>query len=315
MRRRHLIAPDGIPCNPPPWGTLTAIDIESGDVKWERPMGRIARLSGLAGSEQWGSPNLGGAMTTAGGIVFAGGAIDSRLHAYDVETGAELWSALLPAGAHASPMTYVSSSGKHYVVVAAGGHRELSAAGGPFDKAGDFIVAFALPSSSASQEPGAVSAGHYEGHIVLDRTRLRMNWDLAVTGMTASVSLETVGTHVEGRGTGRVAGDSLFLDVAWTFPAQKCGGTLRLHGATANRDTAIVGELSYVDGCRIRLRLPRSDESNVAIVPQAKSKLSADVGVGPDQSLVSVDGAAGTTTDSLHPRSGAGSRALSHSQR
>ena len=76
-----------------------------------------------------------------------------------------------------------------------------------------------------------------------------MNWDLAVTGTTASVTLETVGTHVEGRGTGRVAGDSLFLDVAWTFPAQKCSGTLRLHGATANRDTAIVGELSYVDGC------------------------------------------------------------------
>lgn len=249
MRRRHLVAPDGIPCNPPPWGTLTAIDLESGDVKWERPMGRVARLAGLAGSEQWGSPNLGGAMTTAGGIVFAGGAVDSRLHAYDVETGAELWSALLPAGVHASPMTYVSSSGKQYVVVAAGGHRELSAAGGPFDKAGDFIVAFALPSSSASPKPGAVSAGHYEGHIVLDRTRLRMNWDLAVTGMTASVSLETVGTRVEGRGTGRVVGDSLFLDVAWTFPAQNCSGTLRLHGATANRDAAIVGELSYVDGC------------------------------------------------------------------
>ncbi|HEV8498221.1 MAG TPA: pyrroloquinoline quinone-dependent dehydrogenase [Gemmatimonadaceae bacterium] len=251
MRRRHLIAPDGAPCNPPPWGMLSAIDLETGEVRWERPFGRVAQLANVAGSERWGSPNLGGAMTTAGGVVFAGGAVDSRLHAFDVETGEELWSAQLPAGVHASPMTYVSASGRQFVVVAAGGHRELHVRAGDFDKAGDYIVAFALPSSTHSRASSrsVVKAGHYTGHILLDRTRLRMTWDLTITGKTAVVALETSGIRVVGNGKGRVSSDTLSLDVDWRFPAQNCGGTLRLEGNTANHDTAIVGELSYVDGC------------------------------------------------------------------
>jgi quinoprotein glucose dehydrogenase len=251
MRRRHLIAPDGAPCNPPPWGTLSAVDLETGEVRWERPFGRIAQLATVPGSERWGSPNLGGAMTTAGGVVFAGGAVDHRLHAFDVETGNELWSAELPAGVHASPMTYVSSSGRQFVVVAAGGHRELHARAGDFDKPGDFIAAFALPSSPRERTPvpRAVPAGHYEGHILLDRTRLRASWDLTIRGSSATVSLETSGIRVVGKGKGRVSGDTLTLDVAWTFPAQNCSGTMHLTGNSANHATAIVGALSYVDGC------------------------------------------------------------------
>ncbi|MFI5257553.1 MAG: PQQ-binding-like beta-propeller repeat protein, partial [Gemmatimonadales bacterium] len=243
MRRRHLVGPDGAPCNPPPWGLLTAIDLESGDVRWERPFGRVPALDGIAGSERWGSPNLGGAMTTAGGVVFAGGAVDQRLHAFDVETGSELWSAVLPAGVHASPMTYVTKSGKQFVVVAAGGHRELR------DRAGDWIVAFALPGTVPPPTPPALAAGHYAGRIVLDRTRLRITWDLAIHDSLATVSLATDDPHLDGRGTGRVKGDSLFLDVAWTYPARKCSGTMRLRGTPANDNRAIVGELSYVDGC------------------------------------------------------------------
>ena len=186
-----MIGPDGAPCNPPPWGTLTAVDLETGDVRWERPLGSVAQLAGVKGSEKWGSPNLGGAMTTAGGVVFAGGALDQRLHAYDAETGAELWSAVLPAGVHASPMTYVTASGRQYVVVAAGGHKELG------DKAGDYVVAFALPRAGGTREPPPpahpVSAGHYEGHIVLDRTRVRLGWDLGLRGAAATVALHTLG--------------------------------------------------------------------------------------------------------------------------
>jgi quinoprotein glucose dehydrogenase len=250
MRRRHLVAPDGAPCNPPPWGTLTAIDLETGKVSWDRPMGMVAQLANLRGSETWGSPNLGGAMTTAGGVVFAGGAVDHRLHAYDVETGKELWSAELPAGVHASPMTYTTRSGRQYVVVAAGGHRELHARAGDFDRAGDYIVAFALGDGVPQhQVPGFISAGKYQGHIVLDRTRLGLTWDLSLTGSDATVSLETHGIDVTGSGRGQVSGDSVTLDIDWTFPAQKCSGTMRLHGNAANENTAIIGELSYVDGC------------------------------------------------------------------
>jgi quinoprotein glucose dehydrogenase len=250
MRRRHLIAPDGAPCNPPPWGMLSAIDLETGALRWERPFGRVAQLVNTPGSERWGSPNLGGAMTTAGGVVFAGGAVDHRLHAFDVETGDELWSAELPAGVHASPITYVSASGRQFVLVAAGGHRELHARAGDFDKAGDFIAAFALPPApTPTGVSRGVPAGHYDGHILLDRTRLPLQWDLTITASTASVSLETGGIRVVGNGKGRVSGDTLSLDVAWTYPEKNCSGTMHLTGTVANHDSAIVGELSYVDGC------------------------------------------------------------------
>jgi glucose dehydrogenase len=250
MRRRHLIAPDGAPCNLPPWGTLSAIDLETGALRWERPFGRVAQLANIPGSDSWGSPNLGGAMTTAGGLIFAGGAVDERLHAFDVETGNELWSAQLPAGVHASPMTYVNAAGRQFVVVAAGGHRELHARAGDFDKPGDYIVAFALPSARERPTyPAAITAGHYEGHIVLDRTRLTLKADLTIAGSSATMSLETGELHVVGSGKGRVRADTLSLDVDWKLPTRNCGGTLRLKGTGANHDTAIIGELSYVDGC------------------------------------------------------------------
>ncbi|HEY7895914.1 MAG TPA: pyrroloquinoline quinone-dependent dehydrogenase [Gemmatimonadaceae bacterium] len=250
MRRRHLIAPDGAPCNPPPWGTLTAIDLETGQVKWDRPLGHVAQLEGVAGSAAWGSPNLGGAMTTAGGVVFAGGAVDHRLHAYDVETGTELWSAELPAGVHASPMTYTTKTGRQYLVVAAGGHKELHARAGDTDAPGDYIVAFALP--NGSDHPArhdTITAGAYAGHIVLDRTRLGLTWDLSIAGSDATVTMATAGIDVTGHGKGRVSGDSLTVDIDWTFPAQHCSGTMHLTGTAANDNSAIIGELRYVDGC------------------------------------------------------------------
>jgi quinoprotein glucose dehydrogenase len=244
LRRRHLISPDGTPCNSPPWGVLTAIDLESGATLWERPLGWIAAASQIPGSDKWGSPNLGGAMVTAGGLIFAGGTLDQRLHAYDIQTGEELWSATLPAGVHGSPMTYVTLSNQ-FVVVSAGGHREFR------DKACDYIVAFALRGRRITPvvAPRSILPGHYRGHIVFDRNRLPVEADLGVSGDVVNLSFATTNPRVEGRGAGRVAGDSAVIDVNWNFPAQRCAGTMKMHGSPANDGRDLIGELEYLDAC------------------------------------------------------------------
>ena len=140
MRRRLLLAPSKLPCTPPPFGALVAIDLRSGGRLWEVPLGSFATLLSADLAEtlpaDLGSPNLGGPIVTAGGIVFVGAALDRRLHAYDVETGRELWSGTLPASAKATPMSYRLSSGDQFVAVAVGG-------GGAWG-AGDYVVAFKL---------------------------------------------------------------------------------------------------------------------------------------------------------------------------
>ena len=136
--REPLLAPSGVPCNPPPWGALTAIDLSTGAVRWEVPLGTIPQLSSIPKSSEWGSINLGGAIVTAGGLAFIAATMDTYLRAFDVETGKELWKGELPASAQATPMTY-SEDGKQFIVVAAGGHGKLRT------KMGDYVVAFALP--------------------------------------------------------------------------------------------------------------------------------------------------------------------------
>lgn len=86
-----------------------------------------------------GSVNLGGPIITAGGLAFIGGAVDRYLRAFDVENGKELWKGALPAGGHATPMTYRAPNGKQYVVIAAGGHPKISE-----EPLSDTLVAFAL---------------------------------------------------------------------------------------------------------------------------------------------------------------------------
>jgi quinoprotein glucose dehydrogenase len=245
LRRRHLIAPDGVPCNQPPWGVLTAIDLRTGATLWEKPFGRVPSLSAHAESATWGAPNLGGAMVTAGGLVFAAGAVDQRLYAFDEETGAELWSAQLPAGVHGSPMTYVGGSGKQFVVVAAGGHRELR------DPAGDYIVAFALADDRAPVPPerGTVHAGKYVGHITLDRSRFPLEAQVTIDGSSTRVEFRIPNPVVVGAATGRSSRDSVNVEGRWAFDAQSCGGTIVLHGVAANHDNDLIGELEYFDGC------------------------------------------------------------------
>jgi quinoprotein glucose dehydrogenase len=140
LYRRPLLSPLGAPCNPPPWGTLVGIDLASGDVRWEEPLGTTRDLAPWPLWFRWGVPNLGGSIVTASGLVFIGATTDRFLRAFDIETGAELWKGRLPSAGHATPATYrLRPDGKQYVVIAAGGHQLLGS------KAGDSIVAFALP--------------------------------------------------------------------------------------------------------------------------------------------------------------------------
>jgi quinoprotein glucose dehydrogenase len=139
MRRRILRAPSGLPCSPPPFGSLVALDLRGGTIAWTKPLGDIRSLSKELSSlpNGLGSPNLGGPIVSAGGLVFVGAAMDPVLRAFDVETGQELWKGKLPGGARATPMTFQATNGKQYVVVCVGGGDEWGK--------GDYVVAFALP--------------------------------------------------------------------------------------------------------------------------------------------------------------------------
>lgn len=139
LARSWLLTPRKIPCNPPPFGTLTAIDASTAQVKWEVPLGTLAWLADNPAAAKLGSPSLGGLIVTGGGLVFVAGTLDTYFRAFDVETGAELWKGKLPTSARAMPMTYRSAKGKQYVVIAAGGHDA------PILPQGDALVAFTLP--------------------------------------------------------------------------------------------------------------------------------------------------------------------------
>jgi quinoprotein glucose dehydrogenase len=130
----------GVPCNPPPWGALAALDLETKELAWEVPLGTIRDLAPVPLPVRLGVPGMGGPLVTRGGLVFIGAALDNYLRAFDVETGEELWSARLPGGGQATPMTYRSrENGRQYVVIAAGGHGFMGS------RLDDSLVAFALP--------------------------------------------------------------------------------------------------------------------------------------------------------------------------
>jgi len=140
MSRQVVFSPFGLPCNPPPWGTLHAIDMRDGHTLWVAPLGTTQDKAPFS---QYllrgvGTPNFGGPMVTAGGLVFIGATLDDYLRAFDARTGRPLWRGRLPAGGQATPMTYVWK-GRQYVVIAAGGHSMSGT------RRGDTVVAFALP--------------------------------------------------------------------------------------------------------------------------------------------------------------------------
>lgn len=137
MVRELLISSLGLPCSPPPWGIIAGIDISSGEIVWRQTLGTSADVA-LGLPFPLGTPNFGGPIVTAGGLVFIGAAMDNYLRAFDVETGAEVWKGRLPGGGQATPMSYVWE-GRQYVAIYAGGH---SRAGTTIN---DELVAFSLP--------------------------------------------------------------------------------------------------------------------------------------------------------------------------
>ena len=134
-----FLSPLGLPCNAPPWGQLAAVDLNTREKLWERPLGTTRDHAPL-GIAVPGVFNLGGAVVTKGGVSFIAATIDNYLRAYDTQTGKLLWQGRLPAGGQASPMTYTSSrTGRQYVVIAAGGHQFMGTT------PGDYVIAYALP--------------------------------------------------------------------------------------------------------------------------------------------------------------------------
>jgi quinoprotein glucose dehydrogenase len=135
---RKFYDPDGYPAVAPPWGTLNAIDLNTGRYLWKIPFGEYPELT-AHGVPVTGTENYGGPIVTAGGLVFIGATIfDREMHAYDSSTGQLLWHSELPYAGLATPATYLYK-GRQYVVIAAGGGRN------PREVKGGAYVAFALP--------------------------------------------------------------------------------------------------------------------------------------------------------------------------
>lgn len=127
----------GIPCWKPPYGEIAAYDLNTGRKLWERPFGR-SQYWGFHGLKGWGSPNIGGPVLTAGGVIFIGASMDSRVRALSAATGEELWSAIVDAPANSIPAVY-TYRGRQYVLFSAGGNQILT------PRVGDQLVAYALP--------------------------------------------------------------------------------------------------------------------------------------------------------------------------
>ncbi len=142
-----FVSPLGVPCNQPPYGLMSAVDLTTRKLLWEVPLGETTD-SGPLGLRfgiplGMGVPNFGGSITTRGGLVFIGATHERAIRAFDIRTGDVLWKARLPAGAQATPMTYLSpKSGRQFIVTIASGHRTLQA------PIGDYVEAFAIPINS-----------------------------------------------------------------------------------------------------------------------------------------------------------------------
>ena len=232
-------------CTPPPWGTLVAIDLNAGAVKWRVPLGWMPQLDKVPGAHSWGSVNLGGAMLTASGLAFIAGTFDQHLRAFDVESGKELWSAPLPAGAQALPMTY-EIGGRQYVVIAAGGHDRLHST------MGDYVVAFALPGASAASRDTAVRRldGDWVGEIHIGDARSGMSVSLRTVGdsMAAEARLDSV--QITGPVTARRQGQAVTVSFPIFYPAkQNCTAVVTTTLELWNRGTLLEGGGSVNGAC------------------------------------------------------------------
>lgn len=134
---RRLYDPDGYPAVVPPWGTLNAINLNTGEYAWKIPLGEYPELA-AKGMKNTGTENYGGPIVTAGGLLFIGATnYDKKFRAFDKATGELLWETTLPFSGNATPITY-AVGGRQYVAIAAGGGKDLKS------KSGGVYVAFAL---------------------------------------------------------------------------------------------------------------------------------------------------------------------------
>ena len=219
MSRDHL----GI-CTPPPWGALTAVDLNAGAVKWQIPLGSLPQLAGSADAPKWGSFNLGGALLTASGLVFIAGTFDQQLRAIDLQTGRELWSSRLPAAAHALPMTYVSA-GRQYVVITAGGHDRLHT------PMGDYALAFTLPGPTAPvpDTTAGTLAGDWVGEIHIGDARGGMHVALRPTGDSFAATAQLDSVLLTGPVTAQRRGRGVTIAFPFRYPAKhNCTGLLSM---------------------------------------------------------------------------------------
>ncbi len=166
MIRDTLLSPLGLPCNPPPWGVLAAVDMKTGKIAWESTLGTTEELAPLNIALATGTPSIGGPLVTAGGLVFIGATADRYLRAFDTASGAELWQGRLPAPGIATPMTY-EWKGRQFVVIAAGGHGDVDVAG-----RSDTFVAFALA------KPGEAAGTFWSRRIDKPGGRMWINFGL-----------------------------------------------------------------------------------------------------------------------------------------
>ncbi len=127
------------PCTKPPWYLLTAINLSTGEVEWEIPLGTLDKMMRVPLPLKYGAVGIGGPMITGGGLTFIGATADERFRAFDTETGEELWVDELPTSNMTNPMTY-ERDGRQYVVIAAGGHHIFYR-----EKVSDWLIAYALP--------------------------------------------------------------------------------------------------------------------------------------------------------------------------
>jgi quinoprotein glucose dehydrogenase len=132
----RFLDPDGLPAVKPPWGTMNAINLNTGDIAWQVPLGEEPKMA-ARGRRNTGTENYGGPVVTAAGLIFIGATKDEKFRALDASNGQVLWETTLPAGGYATPATY-AIDGKQFVVIAAGGGKMGT-------KSGDAYVAFALP--------------------------------------------------------------------------------------------------------------------------------------------------------------------------
>jgi quinoprotein glucose dehydrogenase len=134
----RFLDPDGYPAVQPPWGTLNAIDLNSGEYLWKIPLGEYPALA-AQGLHNTGTENYGGPIVTAGGLLFIGATnFDKKFRAFDKSTGTLLWETTLPFAGNATPITY-QVNGRQFIVIAAGGGKD------PKSPSGGVYVAFSLP--------------------------------------------------------------------------------------------------------------------------------------------------------------------------